>query len=761
MIRPYLAVIRDSFHEALVSRVLWILLIVTTIVLALISPISIVEQAGSYLNDEDLIDQEQLVKSIVAAGKADAPSPGKHIWESLSPEERAMLENDPAEQSARRANSMNLVAALREQLAGRNFFDEASWAKTQLSAEAYGLKKKGINTLGEQELARFNRLALQAAFPKEIAPAPPKQVQLGYFRWELGIPLPFEPEQLYPAINQFLVAILGILLGGAGVFVAVLVTASMIPQAFEAGSVDLLLSKPVNRSWLFLSKFVGGCAFIAINAAYFIVGLWLILGLRLGLWNQRLLWAIPLYLFLFAIYYGVSSLAGLIWRNAIVSVVVAVVFWLLCFSIGIAVGLVEQISLNPRRLVKIVPAGEALLAVNPSETFAWDKERGDWRRVFVGRGDGQVPFVFGSQLVGPVFDATSGQLLAFQKPIPGFTPFGSVNRLFVATADDDWRRKEGVRVPDGTAGLFVDRSGILIAAASGIYRLVGDPAAAQQSLKILGREIPVPQDKTGFQPAGERLSLRPLVSTAHDAATGAIVLFDGSKLVLCKPDDSKPDSRGAYQQAGEVAFERKQAGQVAAGGGRVYLATSGGDVLVYDDALKPQETLSTGITSLPDAMRMSDDGRYLAIVYKNARLWLYDTKESDTPFRVAGQGDISAAAFAGEKLLVADRLTRVIEYDLADGRRVRQWQGSMPLAEKIYRYFLNPLYTVFPKPGELNTTVNHILTEPDAKVAGVRLDENQEGIPQSVDVWGPVWSNLAFLVVVLGISCVYVARRDF
>src|SRR5262249_35498647 len=165
------------------------------------------------------------------------------------------------------------------------------------------LKAQGINKLPEDQRARFNRLALEAAFPGEIAPIPPKQIQLAYFRWELGLPLPIAAEQLFPAINQLLVVALGIVLGVAGVFVAVLVTASMIPQTFEAGSVDLLLSKPINRSLLFLAKFLGGCVFIAINAAYLIGGLWLIVGLRFGLWNERLLLAIPLYLFLFSIYY--------------------------------------------------------------------------------------------------------------------------------------------------------------------------------------------------------------------------------------------------------------------------------------------------------------------------------------------------------------------------------------------------------------------------------------------------------------------------
>ena len=113
--------------------------------------------------------------------------------------------------------------------------------------------------------------------------------------------------------------------------------------------------------------------YTAINAAYLIGGLWLLLGLRFGLWNERLLLAIPLYLFLFAIYYSVSSLAGLVWRNAIVSVVVAVVFWFVCWSLGTADTLVDTLSLKPRRLVSVVPAGKALLAASSGEVLRWDE----------------------------------------------------------------------------------------------------------------------------------------------------------------------------------------------------------------------------------------------------------------------------------------------------------------------------------------------------------------------------------------------------
>ncbi len=57
--RAYLAVIVDSFHEALVSRVLWILLLGITVVLLALVPIGISQQAGTYLSDGDILDRDK------------------------------------------------------------------------------------------------------------------------------------------------------------------------------------------------------------------------------------------------------------------------------------------------------------------------------------------------------------------------------------------------------------------------------------------------------------------------------------------------------------------------------------------------------------------------------------------------------------------------------------------------------------------------------------------------------------------------------
>jgi hypothetical protein len=110
---------------------------------------------------------------------------------------------------------------------------------------------------------------------------------------------------------------------------------------------------------------------------------------------------------------------------------------------------------------------------------------------------------------------------------------------------------------------------------------------------------------------------------------------------------------------------------------------------------------------------------------------------------------------------VANRLTRVTQYDLDTLSIARQWQSPMPLAEKIYRYALHPLYTVFPKPGQLNETVTYVLTSKDAAASGAVRFKEPPNVPVKFDVWGPVWSNLVFLAVVLAIACGYVYRKDF
>src|SRR5215468_8767852 len=68
--RAYLAVLKDSFREALASRVLWILLALTTLVLAALAPIGISEKPATQLRQSSILNMSALVSKIETQGRA-------------------------------------------------------------------------------------------------------------------------------------------------------------------------------------------------------------------------------------------------------------------------------------------------------------------------------------------------------------------------------------------------------------------------------------------------------------------------------------------------------------------------------------------------------------------------------------------------------------------------------------------------------------------------------------------------------------------
>src|SRR5688572_300987 len=99
---PYLAIIKDSFREAFVSRVLWILLVLSTLVLLLLAPLGLEEQSATELLEDDLLDAPALAARIESQGKADRQSPGRRIWTLADEKLRLAIERRPPASSDRR-----------------------------------------------------------------------------------------------------------------------------------------------------------------------------------------------------------------------------------------------------------------------------------------------------------------------------------------------------------------------------------------------------------------------------------------------------------------------------------------------------------------------------------------------------------------------------------------------------------------------------------------------------------------------------------
>jgi ABC-type transport system involved in multi-copper enzyme maturation permease subunit len=140
------------------------------------------------------------------------------------------------------------------------------------------------------------------------------------------------------ALGIQLYTIEGYLVNGVGAWVAILIsviiTAFFIPNMLRKGTIDLLLVKPVGRVALLCYKYVGGLTFTILNTAAVVLGVWMVLGLRSGVWTTSFLLSIPVVTFYFAILYSVSTLCAVFTRSAIVAILLSCLTWFALYSVG-------------------------------------------------------------------------------------------------------------------------------------------------------------------------------------------------------------------------------------------------------------------------------------------------------------------------------------------------------------------------------------------------------------------------------------------
>ena len=119
-----------------------------------------------------------------------------------------------------------------------------------------------------------------------------------------------------------------------GLLLTLIWTAGFLPGFLQGHSVAVLLAKPAPRWLLLVGKYVGVLLFVAGSAAIFVLGTWLAIGVRTGIWDAAYLYAIPLLVLHFAMFFSVSTCLAVWTHSTVVCVFGSIVFWGLAWSIN-------------------------------------------------------------------------------------------------------------------------------------------------------------------------------------------------------------------------------------------------------------------------------------------------------------------------------------------------------------------------------------------------------------------------------------------
>jgi len=103
-------------------------------------------------------------------------------------------------------------------------------------------------------------------------------------------------------------------------------TAGLIPSMIEKGTVELYLSKPISRTEIFLSRSLGACAGIGANLLYFAIGIWLVFGIKVGVWHWGYLLASLMAIVIFIFYYSIVAFTALVARGSGFAIMLAFMY---------------------------------------------------------------------------------------------------------------------------------------------------------------------------------------------------------------------------------------------------------------------------------------------------------------------------------------------------------------------------------------------------------------------------------------------------
>ena len=106
-----------------------------------------------------------------------------------------------------------------------------------------------------------------------------------------------------------------------------------VPAMLEAGAIDVVLARPIDRLRIYLGKYLGGLALYSAAIAVTYLLIYVGLGLRTGVWASRVFLVMPLQIFSAAVLFVIIAALGVVSRSSTLCLVVGLLFYLVVDSI--------------------------------------------------------------------------------------------------------------------------------------------------------------------------------------------------------------------------------------------------------------------------------------------------------------------------------------------------------------------------------------------------------------------------------------------
>ncbi|RMF44991.1 MAG: ABC transporter permease [Planctomycetota bacterium] len=823
--KPYLGILIDSFWEAVGNKVLWAQLFGWTFILASLAPFGYVSERSFELSSVDIANRDRLVEKLGKAIQGRGPESIQRIASFLEPEFAGRIlkyektKDDPDLARRNRLRESELAKGLNAAVTAPDLYTPEAFPTAHRRQRLEPLIAIPADKRSRADVEELNRQLLQLAFPTELNRPRGEQLWIGYAGFKLGEPLPITRRQIDQFVQPIVLQVI-IKFGLAilAVFIAIIVTSPMIPETFRSGSLHLLLSKPISRVWLFLTKFFGGTIFVLVTITYVMLGLYAIAGLRFGIWNDGLLYCIPVLLFVFVIFYSISALVGMAWGNAIVSVVACGLFWFTCLVLGIVHDSMQpHVELLPR-IARIEPIGEQPVVVNERGEFnVWNDEFQVWRPAANLEGNGQV------RTFGPIYLPDRQQILvksfirvpfgglvarsrklavidlraedgsttadeasitpvaerahrgpeepqaqadsAAERAIPGLpeppTDSHQPHSLEEAREQPLWSVDLGPELPQQMFDLLDVGGDVIAVCRGGIFRLNMELLDAAQATEqqLFGIRLPW-VNKTAFEniaPPDYFPSENTSAAPLHDGS-GIVVYSSGNIDILRK---SGPDSKLVLEKSTHLEGEGTEIALVHSNRSYTVVARKEMPIAVLDADLNLMHEieLENGV----DVKQLSyiPGGEEFAVVTHAGKLLRLDPRAGTlTPIPVGDRRfQVTCVRWLdAHRAYIGVRPDRVYQVDTATNRILASYEPVPRLIDRIYRWGVSPIYAAMPKPAALDNVMMWLLT--DSNTVSLGINDLQQA-QQELDVWEPLVSNTLFVALILGFSSWYVARKEF